>query len=224
MNLRIRNRLLLPKHVARVDNSMFGSTPETDISDHLSTIFSLAMSQKPKTILELGTRGGESTKALTQVLHLIGAQGYSVDLSEAPLWLTETKHWNHFVADDTLFAESLVSTWPNGDTYKGVDLLFLDTSHFYDHTLVELNLYWDHLNVGGILLLHDTNCTSEVTRRFSGSSNQGWDNERGVIRAVEEFFNCKIDENSLVSLNLMHRGAKALTHFPWNNGLTVIFK
>ena len=224
INLRIKVSRLLPKHVARVDNSMFSGTPKTDISDHLNTIFSLAMAQNPRTILELGTRGGESTKVLTQVAKFTGARGYSVDLSGAPNWLTEIDFWNHFVADDTEFPKALIHSWPNGDKYEGIDFLFLDTSHYYEHTLVELDLYWNQVNEGGILMLHDTNCTSVVTRRFSGDPNQGWDNKRGVIRAVEEFFTCAVEENSFVSINLTKRGAKALTHFPWNNGLTVIFK
>jgi predicted O-methyltransferase YrrM len=64
----------LPKQVSFVDNSIFQASPETDISDHLNVIFSIAMSKKPKTILELGTRGGESTKVLTLVANLIGAK------------------------------------------------------------------------------------------------------------------------------------------------------
>jgi predicted O-methyltransferase YrrM len=214
----------LPSRVALVDNGIFKGVNETDISDHLNVIFALAMTKKPKTILELGTRGGESTKVLNLVANQIGAKGYSVDLSEAPEWLNQEKNWQHFVADDTEFCKNLNKSWPNGDVYSGIDFLFLDTSHFYEHTIQELNLYWDLINKDGILVLHDTNCTSVMTRRLSGSSNHGWDNQRGVIRAVEEFFECNIDENSLVSKDKVGRGAKCLTHFPWNNGLTVIFK
>ena len=214
----------LPTHVSIVDNAIFEASPETDISDHLNVIFSLTMAKKPKTILELGTRGGESTKVLTLAANLIGAKGYSADLSDAPKWLKDQENWHHFIADDTKFCELLNESWPNGDKYSGIDLLFLDTSHFYDHTMQELNLYWDLLNDDGVLLLHDTNCTAEMTRRFSGNANQGWDNQRGVIRAVEEFFDCKIDENHFVSSVTLGRGATALTHYPWNNGLTVIFK
>jgi predicted O-methyltransferase YrrM len=214
----------LPIHVSIVDNAIFQASPETDISDHLNVIFSLTMAKKPKTILELGTRGGESTKVLTLAADLIDAKGYSADLSDAPEWLKERENWHHFVADDTEFYKLLKDKWPNGDKYSGIDFLFLDTSHFYDHTMQELNLYWDLLNDEGVLLLHDTNSTAEMTRRFSGNSNQGWDNQRVVIRAVENFFGCEIDENRFVSSVTLGRGASALTHYPWNNGLTVIFK
>jgi predicted O-methyltransferase YrrM len=214
----------LPTQVAVVDNEIFRGMNETDISDHLNFIFALAMSKKPGTILELGTRGGESTKVLSLVANQIGAKGYSVDLSEAPSWLNEQRNWQHFVADDVEFPKTLVGSWPNGDTFAGIDLLFLDTSHFYKHTLQELNLYWDLINEDGILILHDTNCTPVMTRRLSGSSNFGWDNQRGVIQAIEEFFECNINENSLVSTDKLGGGAKSLTHFPWNNGLTIVFK
>lgn len=221
---RIKIHRELPSHVSLVDNSIFQAAPETDISDHLNVIFCLAMAKKPKTILELGTRGGESTRILTLAANIIGAKGYSADLSDAPEWLKGQQNWHHFVADDTEFYKELKDTWPNGDKYSGIDFLFLDTSHFYDHTLQELNLYWDLLNENGVLLLHDTNCTDKLTRRFSGNANQGWDNKRGVIRAVEEYFSCEINEQSLVSKIKLSRGATALIHFPWNNGLTIIFK
>ena len=46
----------------------FGSSqpPVTDISDHLPTIFSEIVAASPKLIVELGTRGGESTRCVTR--------------------------------------------------------------------------------------------------------------------------------------------------------------
>lgn len=227
LNRYYRNYLvkrILPHSTANVNNALFKGTKETDISDHLNTIYAIAMAKKPKVILELGTRGGESTKVLTHVAQKFGSRGYSVDLSEAPDWLNSRTDWKHFVYDDTKFPEIITKNWPDGTTFDGIDLLFLDTSHFYEHTLQELELYWDLINPDGVLILHDTNCTEEVTRRLSGGSNQGWNNSRGVIRAVEEFFECKIDESMLLSIESLGRLAKGLTHYPWNNGITIIYK
>ncbi len=223
----IRNYLIrrkLPISVASVNNALFKGTEETDISDHLNTIYAIAMAKKPNVILELGTRGGESTKVLTHVAEKFGSRGYSVDLSEAPGWLNSRSNWKHIVFDDTQFTATITTRWPDGTAFEGVDLLFLDTSHFYEHTLQELELYWDLINPNGILILHDTNCTEKITRRLSGGSNQGWNNSRGVIRAVEEFFECEITESELTSVELLGKSAKGLTHYPWNNGMTIIFK
>ena len=38
-----------------------------------------------------------------------------------------------------------------------VDVLFLDTSHEYEHTLAELRAYMPRVANGGIALFHDTN-------------------------------------------------------------------
>lgn len=213
-----------PTEVAIVDNETFCGSNDSDIADHLNTIFALAMSKKPKSILELGTRGGESTKVLTLVAELVGAKGYSVDLNPSPIWLNEKEYWTHFEANDIEFGQTLSKFWPNGDLFSGIDLLFLDTSHLYDHTKLELETYWKLINNNGLLILHDTNCTSKITRKLSGAENYGWNNQRGVIRALEVFFQCKFDENRLLTVNNLAQGAKALTHFPWNNGLTVIYK
>lgn len=217
-------RRQLPTSVATVNNDLFRGNSDTDISDHLNTIYAVAMAKKPKVILELGTRGGESTRVLSHVAEKFNCRGYSVDLSEAPDWLNKRSDWKHVVFDDTKFPQEISKNWPDGSTFAGVDLLFLDTSHFYEHTLKELHLYWDLINPDGVLILHDTNCTQKVTRRLSGRANRGWDNSRGVIRAVEEFFECKIDESTLMSLELLGKQAKGLTHYPWNNGITVVFK
>lgn len=218
------DRRELPISVATVNNDLFWGNSDTDISDHLNTIYAVAMAKKPKVILELGTRGGESTRVLSHVAEKFNGRGYSVDLSEAPDWLNNRSDWKHVVFDDTKFPQEISRNWPDGSAFAGVDLLFLDTSHFYEHTLEELQLYWDLINPDGVLILHDTNCTEKVTRRLSGKTNRGWDNSRGVIRAVEEFFECEIDESNLISLESLGKSAKGLTHYPWNNGITLVFK
>ena len=38
-----------------------------------------------------------------------------------------------------------------------VDILFIDTSHEYEHTLAELYAYMPRVSNGGVALFHDTN-------------------------------------------------------------------
>src|SRR5215475_13024627 len=44
--------------------SGLAETTRTDICDHLNVLFFTAVSVRPRLIVELGTRGGESTRAL----------------------------------------------------------------------------------------------------------------------------------------------------------------
>lgn len=58
------------------------------------------------------------------------------------------------------------------------ELVFVDSSHQYRHTLRELDLWTDQLPVGGLMLLHDT---SDFARSFDSEG------EGGVRRALEEW-------------------------------------
>lgn len=54
----------------------------TDINDHLVTLFVESLEIKPKLIVELGVRGGESTFVLERVAKLCGAKLVSVDIRD----------------------------------------------------------------------------------------------------------------------------------------------
>jgi hypothetical protein len=72
-----------------------------------------------------------------------------------------------------------------------VDLLFIDTSHLYEDTVRELAAWAPLMSEKGAIILHDTNLSpSRSYLRKDGSLGEGWDNQRGVVRAVQEFANC----------------------------------
>jgi predicted O-methyltransferase YrrM len=102
-------------------------------------------------IIELGVRGGNSTAALLAGLEHSGGELWSVDIAEpgTPAEWNGLPFWHLLVADDT--SPEAVAFCP-GD----VDVLFIDTSHYYPHTLQELRLYVPKVKPGGIVLLHDT--------------------------------------------------------------------
>jgi predicted O-methyltransferase YrrM len=102
-------------------------------------------------IIELGVRGGNSTAALLAGIEQSGGELWSVDINEpgTPAEWGGLPFWHLLVADDT--SEQAVAFCP-GD----VDVLFIDTSHFYPHTLQELRLYVPKVKPGGVVLLHDT--------------------------------------------------------------------
>jgi hypothetical protein len=114
-------------------------------------------------IIELGVgnpgRGegytGNSTAAFLAGIELGGGSRggglWSVDIADPPVppaW-RDLPFWHLLVADDT--SEAAVKFCPDG-----ADVLFIDTSHYYDHTLAELRLYVPKVMPGGVVLMHDT--------------------------------------------------------------------
>ena len=150
--------------------------------------------------------------------------GHSFDLDPAPDWLSDSKHWKHFVGDDLSLGLALTveKLWPDNSNFHELDFIFLDTSHEYSHTLAELNIYIPLLNrETGAIAMHDTNLTQARTRRLDGEINHGWDNKRGVTRALEYFFNFSFNESSLV-VQPIPGSNFLLYHQPWNNGLSIL--
>ncbi|MCE4222675.1 class I SAM-dependent methyltransferase [Methylobacterium sp. C25] len=60
-------------------------------------------------------------------------------------------------------------------------IVFIDSSHMYEHTLRELELWWNEIVPGGFLVLHDV---SRFAKAFDASSNGG------VLPAVQEWAAC----------------------------------
>lgn len=224
---RITRILLSPldNRIARINNETYGATNNSDISEHLHVLNLLVRMSKPAVLVELGTRGGESTRVFTKALNDIGGSGYSIDLMPAPKFLEELKFWKHFVGDDVAIGISTGKDhkWPNGEEFNGIDFLFLDTSHEYEHTVAEINAWWPLVNPNGLLIFHDTNLTANPTRMLSGGFTKGWNNKRGVARAIEEYFMVKFDSASLTPLGHSEQIGVSL-HLPWCNGLTIVQK
>lgn len=127
----------------------------TDIHQHLVTLHGLVTSIAAKTVIELGVNLGESTVALLEAVHVTEGTLISVDIQLLPNvvpMLTEyglISRWNFNLSDDLEYAK----TWPAG---KLADLIFIDTSHTFDHTTKEIAAYEPILRPGGIMVFHDT--------------------------------------------------------------------
>ena len=122
----------------------------TDIHEYLQTLYLLNVELNLKNILELGTRTGESTITLLLATKELGGTMTSVDVDsclEAKDKIKQMnleKYWNFIQTDD------LSLTWD-----KGIDHLFIDTSHTYDQTLAELRKFEPFVRKGGLITLHD---------------------------------------------------------------------
>jgi len=189
----------------------------TDISDHLETIFFETLSVGPKLIVELGVRGGESTFAFERAARVCGAVLVSVDINDCSR-VTSWPEWNFVQGDDVQFARDFEEWCSERSLPRRVDVLFIDTSHEYHHTLAELHGWLPFLAPRGKLLLHDTNLRSDGLYRDGSSANAGGDN-RAVTEALEEVLGVPMLEND--DFVVAARGW-LIQHTKYSHGFTVV--
>jgi cephalosporin hydroxylase len=164
----------------------------TDISDHLVTLFVESVSMTPRLIVELGVRGGESTFVMERVAALFGSKLVSVDIEECATAGAYDKAV--FVrGDDIEFARRFQAWCQKSGIDPRIDVLMVDTSHLYDHTVQEIEYWFPLLSKRAKVFFHDTNLQPLIRRR-DGSLGTAWDNERGVIRALERYFDTTFNE------------------------------
>ena len=179
----------------------------TDISEHLLTIYSEAVECRPKLIVELGVRGGESTKALMLAAEQFGARVVSVDIEDCSR-VSSSERWTFIQSDDISFGNTF-SEWAHSRSMDpAIDVLFIDTSHTFERTLAEIHTWFPYLSLGAKVLFHDT----------SNSALHGF----GVTRAIEDYLQIQIDESK--HWLALYIGGWLIRHDPACNGLTVLRK
>ena len=123
------------------------NTP-SDINEHLPRLVEQVEDLQATKVIELGTRGGVSTIAWLYALARNNGHLWSVDIDPRPAGL-EVAHWTFIQGDDC--SPEVFTQLPDD-----VDIVFIDTSHAYRHTVQELALYRWLVRPGGRIVLHDT--------------------------------------------------------------------
>lgn len=118
--------------------------PANDIEEHIPILQEYCLQLDAKKVLELGVRDGISTKAFLFALDKTDGQLISVDRSDCSK-VSDSPRWKFIKSDDM-----------NLQFNEIIDILFIDTSHKYAHTLAELKKYGDLVRKGGMIFLHDT--------------------------------------------------------------------
>jgi predicted O-methyltransferase YrrM len=194
----------------------------SDIHDHLGAIFAEALRASPRLIVELGTRGGISTLALLAAAEVANAPVLSVDIEDcsgADIPPRFRGRWEFHLGDDVAFAGEPFERYC---AEKGLpplaEVIFVDTSHLYEHTRDEIDRWLPRLAPGGAMIFHDTNMATWY-RSLDGRVRRGWDNERGVIRAIEERLGRHYEAGAyFVDI----ADGFLVEHRPWCSGLTVL--
>lgn len=128
----------------------------SDIAPHFPAFFDAVRSTDAHNVVELGVRQGHSSSAFLMALFSrAGARAlWSIDVEPPPVprlggAAMRAIAWHVLVENDVSVA---ALDW----TPPTIDVLFVDTDHAYEHTLVELDLYGPRVRPGGLILLHDT--------------------------------------------------------------------
>jgi cephalosporin hydroxylase len=194
----------------------FASTP-SDINEHLESMFAEALVLRPKLIVELGVRGGTSTFVFERVAGLCEASIVSVDIEDCSS-ISSYPQWHFFRGDDVAFANQFKDFCRQRSLSSRIDLLFIDTSHYYDHTIEEIRAWFPLLSPRAKVIFHDTNMKL-VGPRKDRCFELSWNNDRGVIRAIEEYLGIGIDETTET---MEYAKGWLIRHTPKCNGLTIM--
>jgi cephalosporin hydroxylase len=145
-------KTLLDEHFKKV------LTEPSDVFDHLPFFVDLVDELPAQRVIELGVRYGVSTVAWLWALQddgFLWAVDCSLPVIEPTMDfdllnpLMDLPNWK-FIQGYDHDPEVLAQLPPK------VDIVFIDTNHIYEETLVELELYLPRVRSGGRILLHDT--------------------------------------------------------------------
>jgi len=211
------NGAVEPSDLAALDEIKRRSLVPTDFNDHLVTMFVEAVGMNPSLIVELGVRGGESTFVFDRVARLCRSKLVSVDIDDCADVMEGTT--TTFVqSDDVAFAQRFKEWCTERDIQPNIDVLLIDTSHLYDHTVEEIRHWFPLLSSHAKVFLHDTNL-KDVYTRADGTKGLAWDNDRGVIRALEDYLGKSFDEtHNFVDF----KSGWLIRHYHYCNGLTIL--
>lgn len=129
-----------------------------DIRCYLPTLYRLVTFGQAKTVVELGVRSGDSTRALLAGAMDIGGMVFSYDIAGDAYHVREVTERFGIQLD---FARWFCCTSDSGDAaslYKdgSVDLLFVDTDHSLETTRREIALWHPKIAANGTIAFHDT--------------------------------------------------------------------
>lgn len=129
-----------------------------DCKDQLQLMEDLVVSTRALSIVEIGTRKGVSTSAFmagmfrSEKLGRVTPHMITIDILDLPIhwWANEYESYITRIKGD-----SRTINIPKEIKLFGIDILFIDSSHLAEQTKIELERWGEHVNDGGLILLHD---------------------------------------------------------------------
>lgn len=115
------------------------------------TMYSLVVTLKPKKILELGVRHGDTTRALLAAAKKVGSHVTSVDINPTQFECPEEfkDSWEFVLSDAIVYLSQSIA---REDKWN---MVFIDDWHTADHVFKELSLIDHMVDNKTLILLHD---------------------------------------------------------------------
>lgn len=185
--------------------------PGIAITAVLSYILKWGMMAMPKRIVELGvSKEALANKVLQLVAERWWADFHSCDVYDYSK-VCRYDRWTFHQANDI----DLGHVWDKGS----IDLLFIDTDELYPHTKEEIDTWFPHLSKRATVMFRCTSLETQLYYEDGRVTGLGWDNKRGVIRAIEEYLGMKFNEFLPFRTFI---DPWEIIHYPWGAGLTVL--
>lgn len=131
---------------------------ESEVKHHLWSLYWIARLVDAKTIVELGVRSGNSTRAFMAAAKDLGCRVVSFDIAGDAYHVRQVTEsigipWQDGIWEcRTSDSVEAGKNWSEGH----IDMAFIDTSHEYNHTLNEILAWAPHIAPGGAMMFHDT--------------------------------------------------------------------
>lgn len=170
-------------------------------------------------IVELGvSKEALVNKCLWRAADLTSSFLLSIDINDCSE-VCNYSHWHFRQDDDINFSRKFVGFCLDCIIPPSIDILFIDTDEHYHHSLDEIKNWFPKLSKKALVFFRCTNLKKRLYYEDGRSTGLGWDNKRGVIRALEDYFERFFDETKV--FEAVEKGWK-IHHTPWGGGLTIL--
>jgi len=213
----------------------YSEKTDTDISSHLPKIFTTSLNHLQKhngrVIVQLGLHRGDALYVFNEVSKVQPVTIIGIEKSSQPAYEHQLRPGNRiYNMDDIEYSKIHLTECVKNRIKHTIDILFIDCSHLYLHTVKELEHYVPLLDPHGMIILHDT-YMSPIQPGFGWQLKNGnvlsggWDNQRGVSHALENYFGIKMTEWQDFTESFVHNEILwSLEHEYICNGLTILRK
>jgi O-methyltransferase len=200
--------------------------PNEDIRSHLPGIYVFTLMFGPKSIVELGVRTGWSTRAFLAAARETGAKMLGIDKDPSSRHVYSTCMFGvqcYFIEGESTVSAGIFRDWASENDFPAsVDVLFVHTTHIFEDTIQELSLWEPLLSEKAAIILHDSNIEDQFVLK-DGTSGKGWNNQRGVARAIHQFVGIHFDETQFFDSGVEPVGnGWRVSHDPTSCGLTIL--
>jgi hypothetical protein len=126
--------------------------------------------------------------------------------------------WSFIQEDDLKLADRFVDWCRSKGLNPEIDILFIDTSHEYNQTKKEIDKWFPFLSNRAKVFFHDANVKLLYKRR-NGIIGKAYNDDRDVMRAVEEYMGTKYDQTKDF---VDFRNSWLIKHNVICNGMTIM--